>query len=250
LAKGSYWAKHKEQIFGTEQRDAVFALDVRGLLLEGLGELRPGLVAPVQIEEATAHRARLGGVREGGKDLAQERARVVGRPGLHVRVGEAHADRAGRIVSFIQSNYYGFGSGVVVPGTGIALQNRGAGFTLEENHPNQVGPRKRPFHTIIPGFVTAADGFPLMSFGGVRQTNFQVQATQWMNSLSQAMNLPILQKHLGDLDTWTIDANPANFIVANVRDKNGKVVDHVLKWIDPFFPPAVDKILANPKLLD
>ena len=77
----------------------------------------------------------------------------------------AAADRSGRMVSFIQSNYYGFGSGVVVPGTGIALQNRGAGFTLEENHPNQVGPRKRPFHTIIPGFVTAADGTPLMSFG-------------------------------------------------------------------------------------
>jgi len=77
----------------------------------------------------------------------------------------AAADRDGRMVSFIQSNYFGFGSGVVVPGTGIALQNRGAGFTLEDNHPNQVGPRKRPFHTIIPGFVTGANGSPLMSFG-------------------------------------------------------------------------------------
>jgi gamma-glutamyltranspeptidase/glutathione hydrolase len=75
------------------------------------------------------------------------------------------ADRDGRMVSFIQSNYYGFGSGVVVPGTGIALQNRGAGFTLEVNHPNQVGPRKRPFHTIIPAFVTRSDATPLMSFG-------------------------------------------------------------------------------------
>jgi gamma-glutamyltranspeptidase/glutathione hydrolase len=74
------------------------------------------------------------------------------------------ADASGMMVSFIQSNYMGFGSGVVVPGTGIALQNRGAGFTLERDHPNEVAPRKRPFHTIIPGFVTDR-GRPLMSFG-------------------------------------------------------------------------------------
>ncbi len=74
------------------------------------------------------------------------------------------ADADGMMVSFIQSNYAGFGSGVVVPGTGISLQNRGAGFTLEEGHPNEVGPRKRPFHTIIPGFLMR-DGQPEMSFG-------------------------------------------------------------------------------------
>ncbi len=74
------------------------------------------------------------------------------------------ADADGMMVSFIQSNYYGFGSGVVVPGTGISLQNRGAGFTLEEGHPNRVGGGKRPFHTIIPGFLTQ-NGQPLMSFG-------------------------------------------------------------------------------------
>ena len=74
------------------------------------------------------------------------------------------ADESGMMVSFIQSNYYGFGSGIVVPGTGISLQNRGAGFVLDEGHPNQVGPAKRPFHTIIPGFVTRG-GQPVMSFG-------------------------------------------------------------------------------------
>ena len=74
------------------------------------------------------------------------------------------ADQNGMMVSFIQSNFKGFGSGVVVPNRGIALHNRGAGFTLKDGHPNQVAPGKRPFHTIIPGFITR-NGAPLMSFG-------------------------------------------------------------------------------------
>jgi gamma-glutamyltranspeptidase/glutathione hydrolase len=74
------------------------------------------------------------------------------------------ADASGMMVSYIQSNYSGFGSGVAVPGTGIHLQNRGSGFTLEDGHPNQIGPNKRPFHTIIPGFLMQ-NGAPLMSFG-------------------------------------------------------------------------------------
>jgi gamma-glutamyltranspeptidase/glutathione hydrolase len=89
----------------------------------------------------------------------------------------AAADAEGMMVSYIQSNYAGFGSGVVVPGTGISLQNRGLGFTLAAGHPNQVGPRKRPFHTIIPGFVMQGAA-PLMAFGlmgGAMQAQGHVQ---------------------------------------------------------------------------
>jgi gamma-glutamyltranspeptidase/glutathione hydrolase len=74
------------------------------------------------------------------------------------------ADDQGLMVSYIQSNYNGFGSGIVIPGTGISLHNRGCGFTLQAGHPNQVGGGKRPFHTIIPAFVTQGEE-PLMSFG-------------------------------------------------------------------------------------
>jgi gamma-glutamyltranspeptidase/glutathione hydrolase len=85
-------------------------------------------------------------------------------PTDHGTVYLAAADASGMMVSMIQSNYMGFGSGVVVPGTGIALQNRGCGFSLQPGHPNQVDGGKRPLHTIIPGFV-AKDGKPVMAFG-------------------------------------------------------------------------------------
>ena len=87
------------------------------------------------------------------------------------------ADESGMMVSLIQSNYMGFGSGVVVPGTGVSLQNRGHGFTLDDKHPNVVAGGKRPFHTIIPGFLTReVDGEtrPQMSFG-VMGGNMQPQ---------------------------------------------------------------------------
>jgi gamma-glutamyltranspeptidase/glutathione hydrolase len=74
------------------------------------------------------------------------------------------ADRDGMMVSFIQSNYTGFGSGYAVPELGIGLQNRGNLFALDPEHPNRLEPGKRPFQTIIPAFVTK-DGAPLVAFG-------------------------------------------------------------------------------------
>ena len=83
------------------------------------------------------------------------------------------ADANGMMVSYIQSNYMGFGSGVVAPDLGISLQNRGSGFCLDAGHPNQVSPGKRPFQTIIPGFLMH-NGQPRMSFG-VMGGNMQPQ---------------------------------------------------------------------------
>ncbi|WP_310225269.1 gamma-glutamyltransferase family protein [Paenibacillus qinlingensis] len=117
---------------------------------------------------------------------ASERRRLIGSsalqpaPGRPSKGGTVYlctADRDGNMVSFIQSNYMGFGSGLVVPGTGIALHNRGYGFTLEKNHSNCLEPGKKPYHTIIPGFLSkngrAVGPFGVM--GGAMQPQGHLQ---------------------------------------------------------------------------
>ena len=110
------------------------------------------------------------------------------------------ADASGMMISYIQSNFKGFGSGVVAPG-GIAFHNRGMSFRLEDGHPNQVGPGKRPFHTILPAFLTK-NGKPTMAFG-VMGGNMQPQGhTQFvMRFVDEYLN----PQACSDAPRWRID---------------------------------------------
>ena len=113
------------------------------------------------------------------------------------------ADSAGNMVSLIQSIFHPFGSGVVVPGTGFALQNRGLLFSLDSTHPNVYAPNKRPFQTIIPAFIMR-DGKPFMSFGvmgGDMQPQGHVQVI--CNVLDFNMEL----QAAGDAPRWRHDGS-------------------------------------------
>jgi gamma-glutamyltranspeptidase/glutathione hydrolase len=111
-----------------------------------------------------------------------------GSPATSDTVYLAAVDKEGNIASLIQSNYAGFGSGIVVNGMGFALQNRGALFVLDPNHPNALQPRKRPFHTIIPAFMEQGDlhiGFGIM--GGPNQPLAHAQFVS--NLVDYGMNI-------------------------------------------------------------
>lgn len=124
-------------------------------------------------------------------DYAKERAQLIedeainAQPGLTDDSGTVYlatADDEGNMVSYIQSNYMGFGSGAVVPGYGLSLNNRAVGFTLQEGHVNALAPGKRPFNTIIPGFISKNDQAigPFGVMGGQMQPQAHLQVLQSM----------------------------------------------------------------------
>ena len=147
------------------------------------------------------------------------------------------ADASGMMVSYIQSNYAGFGSGVVVNGTGISMQNRGYGFVLKPGHANEVGPQKRPFQTIIPAFVTK-DGQPVMSFG-VMGGSMQAQGhSQVMVRFADYGQNP---QAAADAPRWRIDEG-LNFgiepgvdadVVAELR-RRGHQISEADRWSTDF----------------
>lgn len=113
---------------------------------------------------------------------------VVGDPQYSSTVYFSVADKDGNMVSFIQSNYRGFGSGIVVPGTGISFNDRAENFSFDESHPNALVGGKRPYHTIIPAFLTK-DGEAVASFGimgGFMQPQAHVQVA--MNLIDFGLN--------------------------------------------------------------
>ena len=122
------------------------------------------------------------------------------------------ADESGMMVSMIQSNYMGFGSGCVEPTFGISLQNRGHGFSLNPG-PNQVAPGKRPFHTIIPAFLTK-DGQPVMSFG-VMGGNMQPQGH--MQTLVRMLDFGQNPQAACDAPRWRFNAGLDINVEANMN---------------------------------
>lgn len=138
-----------------------------------VSDARSMRVSPAALLDADYLRRRAGTI-----DIRRASSPAAGVPRTGGTVYLATADASGMMVSLIQSNYYAFGSGIVVPDTGIALHNRGWNFSLQPGHPNQVGPGKKPLHTIIPGFVSDRAGVPLLAFGvigGFMQAQGHVQ---------------------------------------------------------------------------
>jgi gamma-glutamyltranspeptidase/glutathione hydrolase len=170
------------------------------------------------------------------KQYAERRGSLIGERALMPEAGDPQAggtvylcavDGDGMMVSFIQSNYMGFGSGVVVPGTGIALQNRGHGFSMDPQHPNRLEPGKRPYHTIIPGFLTRG-GEPVGPYGvmgGFMQPQGHLQMV--VNTVDYALNpqasldAPRWQWKEGLTVEVEADANPA--IVEGLRARGHDV---------------------------
>lgn len=164
------------------------------------------------------------------KSYGKKRAKLIGdRAALRVDAGLHHgdtiylttADKEGNMVSLIQSNYRGMGSGVVVPDLGFVFQDRGQLFSMDPKHANVYAPGKRPFHTIIPAFITK-DKKPYMSFGvmgGGMQPQGHVQVL--VNIVDFGMNI----QEAGDAPRWQHFGSTEPTQNNNVRLENGGYIE-------------------------
>ena len=177
----------------------------------------------------------------------KRRALIEDKAALRVRAGEGilrdgdtiyltAADSAGNMVSLIQSVFHYFGSGIVVPGTGFALQNRGLMFSMDPSHANVYAPGKRPFHTIIPAFVMK-DGKPFMSFGvmgGDMQPQGHVQVLT--NIIDFGMDVQLA----GDAPRWRHYGS-----TEPMADEDEYLTDGGVVMLERGFPDQVVKELAK-----
>src|SRR5580765_4063309 len=182
-------------------------------MLQYVADLRFGAVPVGQLLDKAAARAR-------ARLIRPESAAARVKPSVVDRVTTRYGgdtiylsaiDREGNIVSLIQSIYQGFGSGLVPSGTGFALQNRGALFTLDEQHPNVLAPRKRPLHTIIPGFMQKGSlriGFGIMGAWNQAQAHAQFVANivDYGMDIQEALEAPRFTKSTFDGVDVSIEA--------------------------------------------
>uniref|UniRef100_A0A8D0GN44 Gamma-glutamyltransferase n=1 Tax=Sphenodon punctatus TaxID=8508 RepID=A0A8D0GN44_SPHPU len=183
------------------------------------------------------------------KSYAKERAKLINSQWANVKYKHGNAfpvgrdtvyftvvDAQGNACSFINSNYMGFGTGLVPNGCGFTLQNRGANFSLSPGHPNCLAPKKRPYHTIIPALATTADtGELLCSFGvmgGFMQPQGHVQVL--LNMLEFGMNPQaaldaprFYLEHLKRTGTWNLELEDGipRFVAEDLRARG-----HVVRW--------------------
>lgn len=144
------------------------------------------------------------------------------------------SDPEGNAISFINSNYGGFGTGIIPKGCGFTLQNRGANFSLTKGHPNELAPRKRPYHTIIPGLITNAKDGSLHSVYGVMGGFMQPQG-----HVQVLLNQEVFKLH----PQAALDA-PRICIGAGMPDDDGKVSDATI-FIEEGIDEKVVKELAQ-----
>lgn len=153
---------------------------------------------------------------------------AAGDPAYHSTIYFCCADRDGNMVSFIQSNFRGFGSGIVVPGTGIAFNDRAENFKFDESHPNALLGGKRPYHTIIPGFLTK-DGEAVGPFGimgGFMQPQAHVQVVQnmvdWHLNPQQALDAPRWQWVGGK--NVEVEQDTPNYIIRQLQRRGHNII--------------------------